>query len=311
MKSPHIPVLLQEVIQYLEPNSGRNYIDATLGFGGHSEAILKLIGPDGMLIGIDQDQEALSFSKKRLEAYGERFIPYLGNYTEVATASEGVPISGGILADIGVSSYQLDEASRGFSFKEDGPLDMRMSKSNPLTAAEIVNDWEESEITKVISEYGEERFAKRIAGRIIQERSRQYIETTKELAEIVAGAIPRKFWPERVNPATKTFQALRIAVNDELGVLREFLPKAVDRLEPGARLAVITFHSLEDRIVKEFMKERAFPCTCPPEFPQCNCGKVTDITLVTRKPVTACEEELATNPRSRSAKLRVIEKITQ
>ncbi len=310
MKSPHIPVLLQEVIHGLAPTSGKNYIDATLGFGGHSEKILELTGPDGRLIGIDQDTTALDYAAQRLQPFGERFMPYLGNYTEIVEAAQGMPVDGGILADIGVSSFQLDEAERGFSFKEDGPLDMRMSKDNPLTAASIVNEWDTDEMARVISEYGEEKFAYRIAQRITEARDTKYIETTKELAEIVAAAIPRRFWPERVNPATKTFQALRIVVNDELGVLRQFLPKAMELLRPGARLAVISFHSLEDRIVKDFMRERANPCTCPPDFPKCICGRVADGVIITKKPVTASEVELAANPRSRSAKLRVIEKIT-
>ncbi len=309
MNSPHIPVLLQEVIHGLRPTSDKNFIDATLGFGGHSEKILELTGPDGRLIGIDQDATALDYAAKRLQPFGERFMPYLGNYTEIAQAAQEMPVDGGILADIGVSSYQLDEAERGFSFKEDGPLDMRMSKENPLTAASIVNEWDTDEMARVISEYGEEKFAYRIATRITEARDQKYIETTKELAEIVSAAIPRRFWPERVNPATKTFQALRIVVNDELGVLREFLPKAMELLQPGARLAVISFHSLEDRIVKDFMRERANPCTCPPDFPKCICGKEADGVVITKKPIVATEEELATNPRSRSAKLRIIEKI--
>jgi len=309
MTNPHIPVLLQEVIHYLAPKSNQNFVDATLGFGGHSGEILKLTGPHGRLVGIDQDQTALEYAEKHLQAYHGRFTSYLGNYTEIAEAAQEMVVNGGILADIGVSSFQLDEAERGFSFKEDGPLDMRMSKENPQTAASIVNEWEADEITRILYEYGEEKFAKRIAQKITEARSSQYIETTKELASIVAAAIPRKFWPEKVNPATRTFQALRIVVNDELGVLREFLPKAMDLLEPGARLAVISFHSLEDRIVKEFMRERVNPCTCPKEFPKCICGKVADGVIVTKKPVTASEEELARNPRSRSAKLRVIEKI--
>lgn len=311
MTNPHIPVLLQEVIHYLAPTSGKNFVDATLGFGGHSEEILKLTGPEGRLVGIDQDQTALEYAEKHLQTYHERFTSYLGNYTETQEAAQGMVVNGGILADIGVSSFQLDEAERGFSFKEDGPLDMRMSKENPLTAASIVNEWEADEITRILYEYGEEKFARRIARRITEAREVKYIETTKELAEVVANAIPRKFWPDHIHPATRTFQALRIVVNDELGVLREFLPIAMDLLQPGARLAVISFHSLEDRIVKDFMRERANPCTCPKEFPKCICGKVADGVIVTKKPVTASEEELSRNPRSRSAKLRVIEKITK
>ena len=309
MEDPHTPVLLHEVISYLSPSNGKNYIDATLGFGGHSEAILKLTSPNGKLIGIDQDIEALEYSVKRLEAYGERFIPYHGNYTEIGEIAHLINVNGGILADIGVSSLQFDEAERGFSFRQDGPLDMRMNRDNQFNATNIVNEWQECEIAKVIRKYGEERFASKIAKHIVEVREKQYIKTTKELADIVERAIPRKFWPERVHPATKTFQALRIVVNDELDVLEKFLPKAMDLLQPGARLAVISFHSLEDKIVKGFMKERANPCTCPPEFPKCICGKVADGIIVTRKPVIATEKEIVENPRSRSAKLRVIEKI--
>jgi 16S rRNA (cytosine1402-N4)-methyltransferase len=308
MKDKHIPVLLQEVIQYLNPKPGQNYIDATLGFGGHSEAILKKTSPGGRLLGIDQDDEALNSASERLAGFGERFSSKHGNFSELSNLLPGFPITGGILADIGVSSVQFDEMDRGFSFKG-GPLDMRMDKSAELSAYEIVNKWSEEKLAKIISEYGEERFSSRIARQITETREQKYIETTDELAEIIANAIPRRFWPRGINPATKTFQAIRIAVNDELGALKRFLPQAVDALEPGARLAIISFHSLEDRIVKDYFRERANPCTCPPQFPKCVCGKVGDIRLITKKPITATDKEIEDNPRSRSAKLRVIEKI--
>lgn len=306
MNEKHIPVLLQEVLNGLAVTKGKTYVDATLGFGGHSEAI---IARGGNVIGIDQDETALGSAQTRLEAAGARFKGVKGNFRDIDMLLMGEHVDGGMLADIGVSSYQLDIAERGFSFQANGPLDMRMDMQAPLTADEVVNDWEEAKITKIIRDYGEERFAARIASHIVQARSEKHIETTGELAKIVSGAIPKKFWPKTISPATKTFQAIRIAVNDELGALAEFLPKATDMLQSGARLAVITFHSLEDRIVKDYMRERANPCTCPPEFPKCNCGLVADIKVITKKPIIATEEEINTNPRSRSAKLRIIEKI--
>lgn len=309
MKVLHVPVLSQEVITALNPVSGKNYIDATLGFGGHSEIILERSEPTGLLLGIDQDKDALSYTSERLEPYGERFYTKFGNFSEIAEIAAGFPVTGGILADIGVSSVQLDEAERGFSFTRTGPLDMRMDRSQSLTADEIVNTWEKPELAKIIREYGEERFAGRIAHTIVETKAKKHIETTTELAEIVSGAIPRKFWPKGIHPATRTFQALRIAVNDELGALKRFLPAATDLLQPGARLVVITFHSLEDRIVKDFMRERANPCTCPPQFPKCVCELVGDIKLITKKPIMATAEEINQNPRSRSAKMRVIEKL--
>lgn len=309
MRVLHVPVLSQEVLHYLDPKPGNNYIDATVGFGGHSELILTNIMPNGKLLGIDQDEDALSHANERLKTFGAQYISKKGNFSEIVELASDFQVTGGILADIGVSSVQLDEADRGFSFTKGGPLDMRMDKSQSLTAGQIVNTWELSRITQVIRDYGEERFASRIAKSIVETRERKYIETTIELAKVVSSAIPRKFWPKGINPATRTFQGLRIAVNDELGVLTRFLPAATDLLQPGARLAVITFHSLEDRIVKDFMRERANPCTCPPEFPKCICGKTSDAKIITKKPVTATNEEININIRSRSAKMRVIEKL--
>lgn len=309
MNDKHVPVLLQEVIQYLKPQPGKNYIDATLGFGGHSEEILNQTAPDGKLLGIDQDSTALHYAIERLESFGDRFVAVKGNFAEIDELASGFLVTGGILADIGVSSVQFDEAERGFSFQNDGPLNMRMNQDSGVTAAEIINRSSEAELAKILKEYGEEKFAKRIARKIVEARQKKHIENTKEFAEIVSAAIPRAFWPKGINPSTKTFQALRIAVNDELGVLTNFLPKAIDMLAPGARLAVISFHSLEDRIVKDYFLKRTNPCTCPPEFPKCVCGKVGDTKIITKHPITATDEEISQNPRSRSAKLRVIEKL--
>jgi 16S rRNA (cytosine1402-N4)-methyltransferase len=302
----HKPVLLQEVIEGFSVKKGKTYVDATLGFGGHALAI---IAAGGDVVGIDRDTDALTGAKKLLEGAGEHLKVQKGNFRNIDKIIPGVVINGGILADIGVSSYQLDTKERGFSFKDAGPLDMRMDREQPLTAREIVNTWEETNIAKVIREYGEERFANRIAVAITRSRKAKHIETTGELAEIVAAAIPRKFWPKGIHPATRTFQGIRIAVNDELGALSEFLPKATGLLQSGARLIVITFHSLEDRIVKDFMKERANPCICPPNFPKCNCDRVADVKIITKKPITAREVEINENPRSRSAKLRILEKL--
>lgn len=309
MRELHVPVLLHEVIESLNPNPNQNYIDATLGFGGHSEEILRKISPNGCLLGIDKDQDAIDSAKERLKEYGKRFLTRKGNFDQLISLADGFVVSGGILADIGVSSVQLDNPSRGFSFNKTGPLDMRMDRSQELTAKKLVNEWGESEIGRLLRDFGEEKFAKKIAKSIVRARAIKHIETTVELAEIISTSIPRRFWPKGIHPATRSFQGIRIAVNDELGNLERFLSDACEILGPGARLAVITFHSLEDRIVKDYFNKRANPCTCPPEFPKCVCGKVGDVRILTKKPITASKEEVALNPRSRSAKLRVVEKI--
>ncbi|MDD5693025.1 MAG: 16S rRNA (cytosine(1402)-N(4))-methyltransferase RsmH [Patescibacteria group bacterium] len=309
MNSEHTPVLLHEVIDLLAPKKNQNFVDATCGFGGHTEAILKLTGPKGIVIGIDQDEEALKSATERLKPFGERFKPHFGNFSQTAEAVDGLKIDGGILADLGVSSYQIDTAKRGFSFQKTGPLDMRMSKETSLTAEKIVNDWSKEEIAVILKQYADERFAVRIASAICRERGVKRLETTTKLAEIVKEAIPRKFWPKGVNPATKTFQAIRIAVNDELNQLKQFLPQALKILEPHARIAVITFHSREDYIVKKILKEEANPCTCPPDFPKCVCEKKPKIKIITKKSIQATSQEMDENPRSRSARLIVAEKI--
>ncbi len=309
MNSEHIPVLLKEVIDLLTPEKNQNYIDATCGFGGHSEALLNRSGPNGTVIGIDQDKEALEATTARLKTFGKRFIPYLGNFSQIYEAVGTLKINGGILVDLGVSSYQLSIAERGFSFKNKGPLDMRMSKETSLTAEVVVNDWPEEEIAKILKQYADERFAKRIASAICNKREDRRLKTTTELAEIVNEAIPKRFWPKQINPATKTFQAIRIAVNDELNQLKIFLPKAVEILKPQARIAVITFHSREDYIVKNYLKAVAHPCVCPPDFPRCVCGKKPKIKIITKKSIQATSQEMVENPRSRSARLIVAEKL--
>lgn len=309
MKKEHISVLLQEVIEGLAPKSNQTFVDATLGFAGHATEILKLTGPKGKLIGIDQDKEALNSATKELEIFGDRFIPFYGNFEQIDEATKDFAIDGGIIADLGVSSMQLDKESRGFSFQSNGPLDMRMDQESQLTAFEVVNTYSEQELANLIYRYSDEKFSKRIAKKIVEAREKDPISDTKSLAAIVSAAIPRKFWPKAINPATRTFQAIRMAVNDELGVLERFLPKAVEALEPGARLAIITFHGLEDKIVKDFFSKEANPCECPPNFPKCVCGKESKIKFVNKKAIKPSLKELQENQRSRSAKLRVVEKL--
>jgi 16S rRNA (cytosine1402-N4)-methyltransferase len=309
MQKKHIPVLLQEVLETLEPKSNQNFIDATLGLGGHAKAILEKTGPKGILIGIDQDLEAQKEALTNLNEFKNRVFIHHLRFDEVDQI-ELPKIDGGILADLGVSSIQLDQAERGFSFRQEGPLDMRMNKEQALSAESIVNDYSEAELAEILWVYGEERFSRRIARAIVEKRKEHRITTTKDLSEIAGGAIPRKFWPKEINPATRTFQAIRIAVNDELGALERFLPKTVELTEVGAKIAIITFHSLEDRIVKEFFAREAKGCTCPPEFPKCICGKTPKLKILTRKGITATEAEIKLNPRSRSAKLRVAERIS-
>ena len=304
----HKPVLLKEVINCLNPLPNQNIIDATVGFGGHAEKILEIIAPKGVLIGIDRDEEALALTEKNLESYKERFKPVHGNFASLNEVVDGLRING-ILADLGVSSFQLDEAERGFSFRKQAILDMRMDKSQKLTAADVVNNYSQKELADIISRYSDERFAGKIARNIVENREKNPITMTTELAQIVEKSIPRRFWPKSIHPATRSFQAIRMAVNLELESLEEFLPEALKTLVPGGRLAIISFHGLEDEIVREFMRREANPCECPPDFPTCICGKVPTLKLITKKPITASEAELRENPRARSARLRVAEKI--
>lgn len=302
----HIPVLLEETIQGLDIKPDGIYIDGTCGGGGHSEQIAKRLS-SGRLLGIDRDPDAVKAASARLAGYNAKVI--CGNYSDIKeiAASENISSADGILLDLGVSSYQLDTAERGFSYRLDAPLDMRMSKEG-RTAADLVNELSEEELSRIFFEYGEEKFSRRIASEIVKQRDIRPIETTGELAEIVGRSVPAKFKREK-NPCKKTFQALRIAVNCEFDHLNEGLDRAFELLNTGGRLCVITFHSLEDRIVKQRFASFCKGCICPPDFPQCVCGRTPQGRLVNRKPTGPSEEELAANIRSRSAKLRIIEKI--
>ncbi|ADG06565.1 16S rRNA (cytosine(1402)-N(4))-methyltransferase RsmH [Kyrpidia tusciae] len=310
----HEPVLLHEVLAILQPRPGGLYVDGTLGGGGHAQAILEAAAPDGRLIGIDQDDEALTASKERLTPYGGRVTTVKGNFRRIKEILWGLGVIegvDGILLDVGLSSPQVDEAERGFSYRSDAPLDMRMDLSGTLTARDIVNSWPEGELARVVRDYGEERWAARIAKAIVRRRQRQAIETTGELAELVKEAIPAAARRHGPHPARRTFQALRIAVNDELGALEEGVKGALEVLRPGGRLAVIAFHSLEDRIVKRILAEEARSCICPPEAPVCTCGRRPRVRLIGRRPIVPGPEELARNPRARSAKLRGAERLAQ
>lgn len=303
----HKPVLLDECIEALSIRPDGVYVDGTLGRAGHSSEIAKRLGTGGCLVGIDRDSDAIEAGNKRLGEYKDKVKLYHGNFRDMAYILDELGISGadGILLDLGVSSPQLDEAERGFSYMEDAPLDMRMDRSCGMTAAELVNTAAEEELARILFEYGEERYSRRIAGNIVRYREKKRIETTLELVGIIKSAMPSSALREKQHPAKRSFQALRIAVNDELGALTQVLENAVGCLNVGGRLAIITFHSLEDRLVKKSFKQMANPCTCPPELPMCVCGKKTMIDIVTGKPIVPTPEELERNPRARSAKLRV------
>ncbi|MFO7916732.1 MAG: 16S rRNA (cytosine(1402)-N(4))-methyltransferase RsmH [Anaerolineae bacterium] len=301
----HIPVLFDEVMSWLQPTSGGRYIDATVGLGGHSEGLVERSAPDGELLAIDIDEEALEYARERLAAFDERVTFVCGQYADLARIARdhGFDAVDGILFDLGVSSLQLEDPTRGFSFQQDGPLDMRMGSRVDLTAEEIVNTWPEEEIARVIYEFGEERHSRRIARAICAERP---LRSTRELADLVAHVVGRR---GRIHPATRTFQALRIAVNEELASLKAALPQAVDLLRPGGRLATIAFHSLEDRIIKRFFVRESKDCICPPRLPQCVCDHEATIKRLTKGVVWPSEEEVEANPRSRSGRLRVVERL--
>lgn len=306
----HISVLLEESIEALNIRPNGIYLDGTLGGAGHSSQIVQRL-TTGMLIGVDRDPKALDAARQRLAPWMDRVRLVHSNFRELDRILDtlGIPAVDGILLDLGVSSPQLDEASRGFSYMADAPLDMRMNPGDALTAFEIVNTWSQEELRHILFAYGEERYAPLIAAAIVRRREQAPIESTLELVEIIRSAMPQKALREKQHPAKRSFQALRIAVNDELGAVDGVMSRAIDRLRPGGRLAVITFHSLEDRIVKNAMVQAARGCTCPPEFPVCVCGKQPTLRLVSRKPITAADAELRENPRARSAKLRIGEKI--
>ncbi len=309
MSFHHLPVLLQECLDGLDIQPTGTYVDGTLGGGGHSSEILNRLH-EGRLIGIDRDQDALDAARARIDS--PQFVALKGNFHDAAALLAGIGVMkiDGALLDLGVSSFQLDEGSRGFSYHADAPLDMRMDRAQALTAAVIVNEWSQADIAKVLKDYGEEPWAVQIARVICDRRQAAPIETTAQLVEVIDRAIPKKVRAkDGSHPARRIFQGLRIAVNDELGPLRDALRDFVDLLNPGGRLCVIAFHSLEDRIVKNTFRELTDPCTCPKHMPVCVCGKVPMVKLVTRKPITASEDELKDNPRARSATLRVVEKI--
>ncbi|SMB85561.1 16S rRNA (cytosine1402-N4)-methyltransferase [Peptoniphilus asaccharolyticus DSM 20463] len=307
----HKSVLLDETIDLLNVREGGIYIDGTIGGAGHSREILKRIGETGLLIGIDQDTNALKKADSVLREVGDNYKLFHANYKEFENILDELNIDkvDGILLDLGVSSYQFDEGDRGFSYNYDARLDMRMDRSSSLSAWEIVNEYSKEELTKIIRDYSEERFASKIADKIVKKRSIKTIDTTFELVDIIKESIPMKFRIKGGHPAKKTFQALRIETNDELGVLRSALDRMINRLNSKGRMAVISFHSLEDRIVKETFKYRFLDCICPPESPICTCNKKREIEIITRKPVVATEKELEENNRAHSAKLRVAEKI--
>ena len=307
----HVPVLASEVIQYLVPQAGTIYVDGTLGGGGHSELILEAASADTLLIGIDQDPFALAAAREHLARFGTRFRAVQGSFGDLAQllAEQGIDLIDGMLLDLGVSSHQLDTPLRGFSFRNNGPLDMRMNPHSGDTAAFLVNHLSEQELEQIIREFGEERWARKIARRIVAMRSETPIMTTQQLAELVETTIPRRFHEERIHPATRTFQALRMAVNHELEQLRQGLLAGMELLRPKGRLVVISFHSLEDRIVKHLFREAAAGCVCPPRFPRCVCGIQPRVRLLTGRPIIAGADERSKNPRARSAKLRAIEKL--
>ncbi|MGR5589606.1 16S rRNA (cytosine(1402)-N(4))-methyltransferase RsmH [Peptoniphilus grossensis] len=310
MDFSHKSVLLNETIEGLNVREGKIYLDGTLGGAGHSYEILKKLHGTGLLIGIDQDQEALKAAREKLSEF--KNVEYFNlNYIDFEKALDelGIEKIDGVLLDIGVSSYQFDNPERGFSYRFDAPLDMRMDKSLEISAKDIVNTYSEDEITEIIREYGEEKWASRISKFIVQERKNKKIDTTFELVEIIKNAIPAGARRNGPHPAKRTFQALRIEVNKELDVLKNSIDKFVHRLNPGGRIAIITFHSLEDRIVKNSFKYLEKDCICPPTSPICTCNKKREIKIITRKPITASEEELKENNRSHSAKLRIAEKL--
>jgi 16S rRNA (cytosine1402-N4)-methyltransferase len=310
MEFKHKSVLLNETISNLKIREGGVYVDGTLGGGGHALEILKASGTTGTLVGIDQDGDAIEAAGKRLAPFGERARIVRGNYADMPAILHdlGIETVDGIVLDLGVSSYQLDEADRGFSYMADAPLDMRMDQRGAVTAADIVNGYSKQELIRVLRDYGEEKFAGKIAANIVEIRQAHPVSTTGELVEIIRASIPMKA-QQGGHPAKKTFQALRIELNGELTVLKDSIDAMADLLNDGGRLAIITFHSLEDRIVKEAFRRLENPCTCPPDFPVCVCGKKPKGKIITRKPIAPTTEEQSLNRRSKSAKLRVFERV--
>ncbi|MDO4311462.1 MAG: 16S rRNA (cytosine(1402)-N(4))-methyltransferase RsmH [Eubacteriales bacterium] len=311
MEFNHRSVLLKETVDGLHVKPDGIYVDGTLGGGGHSYEVCTRLGEKGSIIGIDQDEAAIGAAGVRLKDFGEKVTIVRSNYCDMKSRLQelGIDRVDGIMLDLGVSSYQLDTAERGFSYREDAPLDMRMDRRQKMTARDIVNDYSEMDLYRVIRDYGEDRFAKNIARHIVTERGRRSIETTGELTEIIRHAIPMKYQKKSGHPAKRTFQAIRIELNRELDVLKDSLDDMIEMLNPGGRLCIITFHSLEDRIVKSAFRKNEDPCTCPSHFPVCVCGNVSKGRVITRKPILPSEEEMAENSRSKSAKLRIFERV--
>lgn len=310
MEFVHKSVLLNETIDGLNIQPDGIYVDGTLGGGGHAYEVCRRLGDKGSIVGIDQDAAAIEAAGNRLKDFGEKVIIVRSNYCDMKSKLHelGIDKVDGIVLDLGVSSYQLDTAERGFSYREDAPLDMRMDTRQKMTARDIVNDYEEMELYRVIRDYGEDKFAKNIAKHIVAARKVKPIETTGELTEIIRASIPMKYQKKSGHPAKRTFQAIRIELNRELEVLKDSLDDMIDLLNPGGRLCIITFHSLEDRIVKSAFRKNENPCTCPSDFPVCVCGKVSKGSILTRKPILPSEEEMEENSRAKSAKLRIFER---
>lgn len=307
----HLSVMPEEVLQYLQPRADQLYLDGTVGAGGHSRLILEASAPSGRVIGLDRDPQALAKATEVLAGFGDRVRLRHANFSAATQvlAELGEPGLDGLLLDLGVSSYQLDAPQRGFSFRSEAPLDMRMDQTTGVTAAEVLNSCDAAELTRIFREYGEERYAGRIARRIERERQLAPLETTRQLAELVRGAVPGGFVPGRIHPATRVFQALRIHVNQELDHVAKGLEQGLELLRIGGRMVIISFHSLEDRLVKQFFAAQARSCICPPRLPFCNCGHQARVEVLTRKAVRAGEAEVNANPRARSAVLRAIRRI--
>ena len=310
MDFKHVSVLLNETIDGLNINPDGIYVDGTLGGGGHAYEVCKRLSDKGRLIGIDQDGEALEAAREHLKEFEDKITLVRSNYCEIDTILKDLDIDkvDGIVLDLGVSSYQLDNLERGFSNKSDAPLDMRMDQRQVKTAADVVNTYSENELFRIIRDYGEDKFAKNIAKHIVMERQKKPFETTAQLSEVIKHSIPMKFQNKGGHPAKKTFQAIRIEVNKELTVLRDSIDKMIELLNENGRICIITFHSLEDRIVKTKFRENENPCTCPPDFPVCVCGKVSKGKVITRKPIVPGDKEITENKRAKSSKLRIFER---